>query len=111
MNGTENGNISDCSDVNQNDLEVGIDFVKIAVLSIIIVLTFLGNVAIIIAIAAKGSRSKLTRHSLAFFRKLPTYINTKYLGSARGSPSKERCAICKSQVLLSRSYVVNLMIF
>jgi hypothetical protein len=29
----------------------------------------------------------------------------------RGSPSKERCAICKSQVLLSRSYVVNFMIF
>ena len=29
----------------------------------------------------------------------------------RGSPSKETCAICKSQVLLSRSYVVNLMIF
>jgi hypothetical protein len=28
----------------------------------------------------------------------------------RGSPSKERCDICKSQVLLSRSYVVNLMI-
>ena len=78
----ENGNISDCSDVNQiQDLEVGIDFVKIAVLSIIIVLTFLGNVAIIIAIAAKGSRSKLTRHSLAFFRKLPTYINIKYLRS------------------------------
>ena len=76
MNGTENGNISDCSDVNEiQDLEVGIDFVKIAVLSIIIVLTFLGNVAIIIAIAAKGSRSKLTRHSLAFFCKLPTISN------------------------------------
>ena len=77
MNGTENGNISDCSDVNQiQDLETGIDFVKIAVLSIIIVLTFLGNVAIIIAIAAKGSRSKLTRHSLAFFRKLTTCMGT-----------------------------------
>ena len=30
---------------------------------------------------------------------------------SRGSPSKERCVICKSQVLLSRSYVVNLIIF
>ena len=29
----------------------------------------------------------------------------------RGFPSKEGCAICKSQVLLSRSYVVNLIIF
>ena len=35
----------------------------------------------------------------------------KYLVRDRGSPSKERCAICKSQVLLSRSFVVNLMIF
>jgi hypothetical protein len=33
----------------------------------------------------------------------------KELIMPRGSPSKERRAICKSQVLLSRSYVVNLM--
>ena len=99
MNGTENGNNSDCSGVNQiQDLEVGIDFVKIAVLSIIIVLTFLGNVAIIIAIAAKGSRSKLTRHSLAFFRKLPTYINTRYFGRAITYYGNTGCGVFKRGV-------------
>ena len=39
--------------------EEPLDVLKITVLSVIIVLTFLGNVAIIVAIAARGS--KLTR--------------------------------------------------
>ena len=42
---------------------------------------------------------------------LASMFNHQDQGMARGSPSKERCAICKSQVLLSRSYVVNIMIF
>ena len=64
----EKGNISDCLEREKTLSEPGLDFVKITVLSIIIVLTFLGNIAIIIAIAVKGS--KLTRHCLTFFHKL-----------------------------------------
>ena len=42
---------------------------------------------------------------------LASMFNRQDHGISRGSPSEEKCAICKSQVLLSRSYVGNLMIF
>ena len=38
-------------------------------------------------------------------------FNDKDQGMAKGSPSKEKCAICKSKGLLSWPYIVNLMVF
>ena len=59
-NFTESDSPSNEEGVDSNETKhLQLDYVKIAVMSTIIILTFLGNIAIILAISARGS--KLTR--------------------------------------------------
>ena len=63
----------------------------------------------IISIDVGGQIFKFHIKTLTKFPMLASMFNHQDQGMARGSPSKESCTICKSQVLLSRSYVVNLV--